>query len=57
MSVSLKMYFGKMLVEQIFQPLLLLIAIGQFMGWSEFYVLADRAISPERQFACSTHGP
>jgi len=43
-----KMNFDKMLVEQIFQPLLLLIGIGQLICGSELYVLADRAISPQR---------
>jgi hypothetical protein len=44
--VLVKMNFGKMLAKQIFQSLLLLIGIGQLIGWSELYVLADRAISP-----------
>jgi len=47
MPVLVKMNFGKMLVKQIFQPLLL-IGIGQLMGWRELYVLTDRAISPQR---------
>jgi hypothetical protein len=38
-AVLVKMNFGKMLVEQILQSLLLLISIGQLMGWSEPYVL------------------
>lgn len=48
-----KMYFDKMLVKQVFKPLLLLIQVRYLMGSSELYILTDRAMPPEGRIALS----